>query len=35
MVCHLAEMLKEYYEVRNWTSEGIPRKELLDMLDLV
>jgi aldehyde:ferredoxin oxidoreductase len=34
MVCHLDEMLNEYYEVRNWTTDGIPNKELLDRLSL-
>jgi aldehyde:ferredoxin oxidoreductase len=34
-VCHLEEMLNEYYEARNWTADGIPQKELLDTLCLV
>lgn len=34
-VCHLDEMLNEYYEARNWTADGIPQKELLDTLCLV
>ena len=33
-VCHLDEMLNEYYEARNWTADGIPQKELLDKLSL-
>jgi aldehyde:ferredoxin oxidoreductase len=27
-------MLKEYYEVRGWTSEGFPSKEKLMELDI-
>jgi aldehyde:ferredoxin oxidoreductase len=34
MVCHLDEMLAEYYQVQNWTAEGIPNAERLDELGL-
>lgn len=34
MICHLDEMLDEYYKARNWTEDGIPKKELLDKLCL-
>lgn len=33
-VCHLQEMLDEYYESRDWTRDGIPKSELLDRLGL-
>jgi len=35
MVCHLEEMLTEYYELRGWTQDGIPTDEKLRKLDLV
>jgi aldehyde:ferredoxin oxidoreductase len=34
LVCHLEEMLDDYYEERNWTAKGIPRQALLKQLDL-
>jgi len=34
MVCHLEEMLNEYYPVRGWTPEGIPTPEKLRELGL-
>ncbi len=34
MVCHLDEMLDEYYQVRGWTENGIPKEEELDRLGL-
>lgn len=35
MVCHMDEMLTEYYELRGWTKDGIPTDEKLRKLDLV
>ena len=35
MVCHLDEMLDEYYEVRGWTAEGLPTPEKLKELGLI
>ncbi|HYR01783.1 MAG TPA: aldehyde ferredoxin oxidoreductase C-terminal domain-containing protein, partial [Syntrophobacteria bacterium] len=34
MVCHLEEMLEEYYPVRGWTPEGVPTPEKLRELGL-
>jgi len=34
LVCHLDEMLDEYYNVRRWTENGIPTKEELNRLGL-
>ena len=34
MVCHLEEMLDEYYQVQGWTSDGIPTEERLKELGL-
>ncbi|MEM3588977.1 MAG: aldehyde ferredoxin oxidoreductase family protein [Nitrososphaerales archaeon] len=34
-VVELKEMLKEYYEFRGWTREGLPTKELLDKIGLL
>ena len=34
-VCHLDEMLDEYYLHRGWTTDGIPKEETLKRLDLV
>jgi aldehyde:ferredoxin oxidoreductase len=34
-VCHLDEMLDEYYLYRSWTSDGIPKEEILRRLDLI
>jgi aldehyde:ferredoxin oxidoreductase len=34
MVCHLEEMLDEYYREQNWTTDGIPTKERLSELGL-
>ncbi|MEW6262230.1 MAG: aldehyde ferredoxin oxidoreductase family protein [Thermodesulfobacteriota bacterium] len=33
-VCHLEEMLEEYYPSRGWTPEGIPARETLKALEL-
>lgn len=33
-VCHLEEMLKDYYPSRGWTQDGIPTEEKLKALDL-
>ena len=30
----LQEMLDEYYELRGWDSEGVPKKETLNSLGL-
>ena len=30
----LSEMLKEYYELRGWSSEGKPTEKLLQKLDI-
>ncbi len=35
MVCHLEEMLEEYYQVQGWTEDGIPGDELLSRLGLL
>ncbi|MDJ0831840.1 MAG: aldehyde ferredoxin oxidoreductase family protein [Desulfobacterales bacterium] len=34
MVCHIDEMLDEYYQARGWTPNGIPTPELLIKLGL-
>ncbi len=34
MVCHIDEMLDEYYQARGWTPNGIPTPELLEKLGL-
>jgi aldehyde:ferredoxin oxidoreductase len=34
LVCHLDEMLDEYYQIQGWTAEGIPTRERLKALDL-
>ena len=34
MVCHLEEMLEEYYQVQGWTEDGIPGDEVLSRLGL-
>jgi len=34
MVCHLDEMLTEYYQLRGWTQDGIPTDEKLRELGL-
>ena len=34
MVCHLPEMLEEYYQVRGWTEDGVPSEEILNRLGL-
>ncbi|MEA2013849.1 MAG: aldehyde ferredoxin oxidoreductase family protein [Thermodesulfobacteriota bacterium] len=34
-VCHLDEMLDNYYEIRGWTSDGIPTEAKLEELGLV
>ena len=33
-VCHLEEMLDEYYDVRGWTRDGIPTPETLEALGI-
>lgn len=35
LVCHLDEMLEEYYREQGWTSEGVPTKERLSQLNLI
>jgi len=35
MVCHLQEMLDEYYRVQGWTEDGIPGEEVLSRLGLL
>jgi len=34
MVCHLPEMLAEYYQVQGWTEDGVPGEEILNRLGL-
>ncbi len=34
MVCHLDEMLDEYYQVQGWTPDGLPTPERLEELGL-
>jgi aldehyde:ferredoxin oxidoreductase len=34
MVCHLEEMLDEYYQEQEWTPEGIPTENRLASLGL-
>ncbi len=34
LVCHLDEMLDEYYQAQNWTENGIPKEDVLDRLGL-
>jgi len=34
-VCHLEEMLDEYYRIRGWTADGIPTAEKLKELGLI
>jgi aldehyde:ferredoxin oxidoreductase len=34
MVCHLEEMLDEYYQEQGWSAEGIPTEERLASLGL-
>ncbi len=34
MVCHLPEMLEEYYQVQGWTKDGVPGEEVLSRLGL-
>ena len=34
MVCHLSEMLDEYYEVQGWSNDGIPTEKRLRELGL-
>jgi len=33
-VCHLNEMLDEYYKIQGWTDDGIPTKSVLERLGL-
>lgn len=35
MVCHLEEMLEEYYRLRGWDADGIPTEEKLRTLGLI
>jgi aldehyde:ferredoxin oxidoreductase len=35
MVCHLEEMLEDYYRVRGWDQDGIPTREKLEELGLL
>jgi aldehyde:ferredoxin oxidoreductase len=35
LVCHLEEMLDDYYQLRGWTNDGIPTHERLNVLGLV
>jgi aldehyde:ferredoxin oxidoreductase len=35
MICHLDEMLSEYYNLRGWTQDGIPTDEKLQELGLI
>ncbi|MGD9325507.1 MAG: aldehyde ferredoxin oxidoreductase C-terminal domain-containing protein, partial [Desulfobacterales bacterium] len=34
MVCHLEEMLEEYYQLQGWSEDGIPGDEVLSRLGL-
>lgn len=34
LVCHLQEMLEEYYQVQGWTEDGVPGEEILNRLGL-
>jgi len=34
MVCHLEEMLTEYYRLRGWDDAGVPKPEKLGTLGL-
>ena len=34
LVCRLDEMLPEYYELRGWDKEGVPREETLQRLEI-
>ena len=33
-VCHLEEMLEEYYQAQDWTSDGVPTEKRLASLGL-
>jgi aldehyde:ferredoxin oxidoreductase len=35
MVCHLDEMLDEYYKIRGWSEDGIPGENKLKELGLI
>lgn len=35
LVCHLEEMLDDYYQLRGWTNDGIPTNERLNALGLI
>jgi len=35
LVCHLEEMLDEYYQVQGWSADGIPTEKTLGDLGLV
>jgi aldehyde:ferredoxin oxidoreductase len=34
MVCHLEEMLEDYYKIRNWDADGKPTVDRLRELGL-
>jgi len=34
VVCHLPEMLEEYYQVQGWPEDGVPGEGILNQLDL-
>ena len=34
MVCHLEEMLDEYYDARRWNEDGIPKEDVIEELGL-
>ena len=34
MVCHLEEMLTDYYTLRGWSQDGIPLQKKIRELDL-
>jgi aldehyde:ferredoxin oxidoreductase len=34
LVCHLDEMLDDYYEVRGWNRDGMPETKTLERLGL-
>jgi aldehyde:ferredoxin oxidoreductase len=34
VVCHLDEMLEQYYQVRGWSQDGLPTEEKLNDLGL-
>ena len=34
VVCHLDEMLEQYYQIRGWSQDGLPTEEKLNDLGL-